>query len=388
MKESDFDKSIRDMMESYGESPEPTSWDSIEHSLASGRRMIIFLRSVSAVAAVAAVVALFLIIGKDAVKEQIKRPVDQIAVVENRPESTPVAIEKSQGIADQIQKKTAIKSKTQNEPKVILNNDENFEEENAPQKLKKTDLSPQEEKVDNKPKEVTRTSPAQPAEQWNFPIEEQIKSKRRKPSLAFSTLLTPGVGSNERILNTYMQSDFMQFTSSLDRQQSQIETVYDTKYLPAVSVGLQLMVPLSRMLSIATGLNYTMLYSATEEQRFNETVTREQTLHYIGLPLYLYANIFSGEKLMLYGGAGATVEKGLAERVERNGVLPLDETNPVSGLQWSAGATVGGEYRLGKHMGLYADPMLVYYFRGNQPKSIRSVQPLQFKLELGLRYRF
>ena len=64
------------------------------------------------------------------------------------------------------------------------------------------------------------------------------------------------------------------------------------------------------------------------------------------------------------------------------------ETNSVRGYQWSAGVAVGAEYLLGKNIGLYADPMLTYYFYNYQPKSIRTVQPLQFKLEIGLRYRF
>ena len=394
MKESDFDKSIRNMMESYGETPEPSSWISIEKSLSSGRRRVIFVRSFSAVAAVAAAVALFFIIGREEIKTPLNGPAEQIAVIEAGPEKIAdepeVSVIKAGKLITEPTESIIDPVKTISELVVV-------KEENQPNEADQTELV-QTEKENEKAKENTNENSkeketAQRIEKSDFtksdfPIEVQIKSRRRKPSLALSTLLTPGVGNNERILNTYMQTDFMQFTSSLDREQSQIETVYDTRYLPAVSVGLQLILPLNRVFSLGTGLNYTMLYSTTEEQRFNETVTREHTLHYIGLPVFLYANIFSNEKLILYGGAGATIEKGLAERVKRNGVLPVDETNPVSGFQWSAGATIGGEYRLGKHMGLYADPMLVYYFKGNQPKSIRSAQPLQFKLELGLRYRF
>lgn len=390
MKESDFDKSIREMMESYGETPDPSSWISIEKSLSSGRGRVIFVRSFSAVAAVAAAVALFFIIGNDEIKAPLNRPAEQIAVIETEPEimtSEPeVSVIKAEKLIIEPTESIIEPVKTVSEP-VVVN------EVNQPKEAGQNEAVQPEKKIEKEKKKVNEKESPQRIEKSDFiksdfPIEVQIKSRRRKPSLAFSTLLTPGVGNSERILNTYMQTDFMQFTSSLDREQSQIETVYDTRYLPAVSVGLQLMVPLNRIFSLGTGLNYTMLYSTTEEQRFNETVIREHTLHYIGLPVYLYANIFSNENLILYGGAGATIEKGLAERVEKNGVLPIDETNSVPGFQWSAGATIGGEYRLGKHMGLYADPMLVYYFKGNQPKSIRSAQPLQFKLELGLRYRF
>jgi len=51
MKESDFDKSIREMMESYGETPDPSSWISIEKSLSSRKGVeLSFVRSFSAVA--------------------------------------------------------------------------------------------------------------------------------------------------------------------------------------------------------------------------------------------------------------------------------------------------------------------------------------------------
>ncbi|MDD2491681.1 MAG: hypothetical protein PHV12_05755, partial [Bacteroidales bacterium] len=202
------------------------------------------------------------------------------------------------------------------------------------------------------------------------------------------TMLTPSAGRSDRVMNTFMHTNFKELSSSLDREVNQFETVYDTRYLPTISVGLQVMVPLNRTLSLVTGVNYSILYSITDEQRISESVRREQTLHYIGIPLYLYSNIYSSEKFILYGGVGATLEKGVVERIKKNGAVPLDISNNIPGLQWSAGATIGGEYVLGKNIGLYADPMLMYYFKGNQPKSIRSAQPLQFRLEIGLRYRF
>ena len=131
-----------------------------------------------------------------------------------------------------------------------------------------------------------------------------------------------------------------------------------------------------------------MLYSITEERTFNEALKKEESLHYIGIPLYLYSKIITSKNFSIYGGGGVTLEKGLSERIKVNGPLAYVESNSVRGYQWSAGVAVGAEYLLGKNIGLYADPMLTYYFYNYQPKSIRTVQPLQFKLEIGLRYRF
>ena len=59
----------------------------------------------------------------------------------------------------------------------------------------------------------------------------------------------------------------------------------------------------------------------------------------------------------------------------------------AEGVQLSADAGIGVEFMLGKHMGLYIDPSLRYYFYCGQPKSIRTVQPLMFGFEMGFRFR-
>jgi len=38
-------------------------------------------------------------------------------------------------------------------------------------------------------------------------------------------------------------------------------------------------------------------------------------------------------------------------------------------------------------MGIYIEPTVSHYFDNNQPKSIRTVQPTQFRMELGIRFR-
>ena len=58
----------------------------------------------------------------------------------------------------------------------------------------------------------------------------------------------------------------------------------------------------------------------------------------------------------------------------------------MKGVQWSAGAGLGIEVRLGKHVGIYADPGVRYYFKGNQPASLRTVQPLMVDINAGVRF--
>ena len=380
MKESDFYRQIKDMMESYEEIPDPSSWDSIQNELSSARRRVVFFRTTRTVAALAAAVALFLIIGKDSIWRSLDPPLKADIIIqesESQGEKEPPAVIAADKVVAVIPMIKRSETPANNSDKIEISKEEqeprNLQEENKP--------SPEPQKAKREPS----------VQLW--PSGEEVVVKRRrfnigKPSIALSTTLSPSSGSTERSLQTFDYITFNELSSSLARERNDLETLYDTRYLPPVSIGLQVSVPLTKSLFAVTGINYTMLYSITEERTFNQTIKKEESLHYIGIPLYLYSNIITSRNFSLYGGGGFTLEKGLAQRIKLNGPIPYVERKSVRGYQWSAGVAVGAEYLLGKNIGLYADPMLTYYFYNYQPKSIRTVQPLQFKLEIGLRYRF
>lgn len=378
MKESDFYKLIKDKMESYEEIPDPSSWDSIQSELSAGSRRVVFFRITRTVAALAAAVALFLIIGKDSIWRSLDPPLKaDIIIQDSQSEKEPPA-------ASATDKVPAASHRIRRADTPVTKSDkiEISKEEQEPRNLQE----------ENKPSPEPQKAKREPSVQL-WPSDEEVVVKRRrfnigKPSIALSTTLSPSSGSTERSLQTFDYITFNELSSSLARERNDLETLYDTRYLPPVSIGLQVSVPLTKSLFAVTGINYTMLYSITEERTFNQTIKKEESLHYIGIPLYLYSNIFTSRNFSLYGGGGFTLEKGLAQRIKLNGPIPYVERKSVRGYQWSAGVAVGAEYLLGRNIGLYADPMLTYYFYNYQPKSIRTAQPLQFKLEIGLRYRF
>ena len=108
------------------------------------------------------------------------------------------------------------------------------------------------------------------------------------------------------------------------------------------------------------------------------------TQHHIGIPVNVYYDILGGDNVNFYAYAGGTVEKCVSDRYEILSTSVIHKNNP-SGVQLSANAGIGVEFMLGKHLGLYLDPSLRYYFNCNQPKSIRTVQPLTLGFEMGLR---
>ena len=390
MQENDFDKRVREMMESHGELPPADSWNNISSSLIRRRRGVVLRRGFGSLAAVAAAVALFFVMGGgDLFTSKPELPVlnasispkdmpkEKIAVVEvvndKKSQSRVTSMAKAEDVAiepDAV--KHIIGEQVVNKPAI---------EENAGEK---TDIN---KEVKKEIKEKIENGEKKTLEMVEY--EESVNSKRfklNKPLLAFSTMLSPSVSSGSMELLSRANIGHKDMFSSMDREQIPYENLYDTKYLPPVSVGFQIVLPVDKRVSFGTGINYTLLYSYTDVQNRNGSERQEQTVHYIGIPFNLYINILESKGFRLYANTGVMLEKGLALRYKVIGDIPENHTQSVSGVQWSVGAGIGGEYMIHKKLGLYADPSVSYFFPGGQPITVRTVQPLQFKFEVGLRF--
>jgi Outer membrane protein beta-barrel domain len=394
MQENDFDKRVREMMESHGELPPADSWNTISSSLLRRRRGVVLRRGFGSLAAVAAAVALFFVMGGGELftsKPELpvlsagiskkEMPKEKIAVVEvvndkksqSRVTSMAKAIAKAEDVAiepDAVNH--IIGEQVVNKPAI---------EENAGEK---TDINKEVKKEINEKIEKGEKKTLEMVE-----YEESVNSRRfklNKPLLAFSTMLSPSVSSGSMELLSRSNTGHKDMFSSMDREQIPYENLYDTKYLPPVSVGFQIVLPVDKRVSFGTGINYTLLYSYTDVQNRNGSERHEQTAHYIGVPFNLYVNILESKGFRLYANTGVMLEKGLALRYKIIGDIPENNTQSVSGVQWSVGAGIGGEYMIHKNLGLYADPSVSYFFPGGQPPTVRTIQPLQFKFEVGLRF--
>ena len=148
--------------------------------------------------------------------------------------------------------------------------------------------------------------------------------------------------------------------------------------------------------SVGIGLNYSLLsrrfYGTYTKVGENGSILKDvssdirATQHYIGIPVNVYYDIVNSDKLSFYTYAGGTAEKCVADKYQ---VLNTDITHSekVKGVQLSANIGMGAEFMVGKHLGIYIDPSIRYYFDNDQPKSIRTAQPLMFGFEMGLRAR-
>ena len=169
-----------------------------------------------------------------------------------------------------------------------------------------------------------------------------------------------------------------------------------TKYGIPVSVGAGVRFELTPRWSLGVGLNYTNLsrtlqgtYTHVNEEGSIDnlvTSTIKNHQHYIGLPVNVYLDLIENKSINFYAYAGGTVERCLSDKyhILTNNIMHKEA---VKGVQLSAAAGLGAEFMLGQYLGLYIDPSLRYYFDCDQPKSIRTAQPLMFSAEVGLRFR-
>lgn len=174
------------------------------------------------------------------------------------------------------------------------------------------------------------------------------------------------------------------------------ETSTTSAYGLPLSFGAGVKVDLAPRWSIGAGINYSLLtrqfygkYIKVNEEGSIENSTSSDirnTQHYIGIPVNAYFDIVDSGRINLYAYAGGTVEKCISDSYK---VLntSISHQEKVKGVQFSANVGLGVEFMLGKHLGLYIDPSVRYYFDNGQPKSIRTEQPLMLGFELGLRAR-
>lgn len=173
------------------------------------------------------------------------------------------------------------------------------------------------------------------------------------------------------------------------------ETSTNSTYGIPVSAGLGVKIDLSKRWALGIGVNYSYLsrkfygtYTIAENGVEISSTSSDirNTQHFIGIPVNVYCNIVGNKHVNMYAYAGGTVEKCISDRYDVLSTSIVHKENP-EGVQLSANVGLGVEFLLGRHLGLYVDPSLRYYFDNGQPKSIRTTQPLTLGFEMGLRVR-
>ena len=159
------------------------------------------------------------------------------------------------------------------------------------------------------------------------------------------------------------------------------------------SVGVGLQFNLSPRWAIGTGIRYTNLGRTLVGDYKGDGFYLPQTdidnhQHWLGVPVNFYYNFVNTSRWNVHAFTG-----GSAEWLIDNDFLvhnsPSDIHYHQKGTrpQWSGAIGLGVEFKLTPYLGLYLDPSFRYFFATDrQPRSLRTVQPLRFDVEAGLRF--
>lgn len=167
----------------------------------------------------------------------------------------------------------------------------------------------------------------------------------------------------------------------------------DVHHHQPLRAGVSLRFAVAPRWSVESGLQYAKLVSELSSGSKSRYYDERISLHYIGLPLSAAYNVWESRALTLYVTAGGMVEKCVSGSLRTNYIIDGEQSRRsnadvmVDELQWSISAGVGVQVNLSPTVGLYAEPGVGYWFdNGNDLQTIYHDRPLNFNLNLGLRF--
>lgn len=381
MNNIDFDRKIKGLVDSYEEPLDVDLWSGIEAGL-ERRSAAIWTKRVS-YAAVAASVVIALVLGINSKQEDLT-PRGAMAIEVVQPARLDMDVEVPHllaklNVAERPQlDQSVIGEAVAVEGENIVGTKVAEATENVP-----TVVQPQANVPVSSPAEEVEEPAAGTAwdESWIYE-EEEAKGRRGVVLGVASNMLAMGGGDVPAGGVQYMPGANMAIKDG-------ITPVTKPSFAIPLTFGVQVQFPIGEIFAIGTGINYTYLQNSFQALIDNSVQALvNQKIHYIGVPLSLYVNVLKNDHFTCYVSGGAAVEKGLqvSSRIQdlSDGVSYRKEG--VKGLQWSANIGIGLQYSFNQLVGIYFDPSLVYFFDSDQPFSMRTTQPFQLDMELGLRF--
>lgn len=165
-------------------------------------------------------------------------------------------------------------------------------------------------------------------------------------------------------------------------------TRYYFRHRLPITVGLSVRHNLSSRFALESGISYTYLYSDYYE---GQKRIGEQQLHYIGVPLKINWTFLNKGPVSFYLSAGVMLEYCLS--AQRRNTL-FDDSMELFPWQASLNAGAGLQVALVKPVSLFVEPGIGYYFntinygRHSKIETIRTIHPLTFNLQVGIRFSY
>lgn len=175
------------------------------------------------------------------------------------------------------------------------------------------------------------------------------------------------------------------------------ETSQDNFGLP-FSAGINLKYNFTPRWAVGLGVRYTNLsrtflgiYHSGEGYDvgdYDSPTSIDNQQHWMGIPLNVYYDIVNRGRWRVHAFTGGSFEFLLDNDflVHAPNDFHYHQTGRHS--MWSVGAGLGVEFKITPHIGLFLDPGIRYYLfnAAEMPRSLRTIQPLRFDIEGGLRF--
>ena len=400
MVESEFDKRLRERLDTYTEAA-PDVWEGIAAGLAARRRRVVLRRVSFTVAAAAACVTAALLLFRDPVPSAQPTAPAQTAQVQPAPTKEPApaveeieiapiaeqaaAFTRSQAIAKADVRKPAEATGPVAEPAETAAKD--IDEDAAESTESVEPVASAEPEAPSTPEDGKLGEEDLPADFWTSDEPSGIRTRTHNAHTSqISILSSLTTVASDKDLMYGVGPNHTSSQSGSKQPSGQFEPASGTpKFYSPVSLGLELKTRIADRLYVGTGLTYSYLVSRydllVDKQLFKDSYNQ---LHYLGIPLTLSYNFVDTRSLGVYASLGGAAEKCISQRYVYGSQTGHEK---VGGLQWSAAVGVGVEYWFIPRLGIYVDPSLVWFFDNGQPLSIRTQQPLQAKFEVGIRVK-
>ena len=159
------------------------------------------------------------------------------------------------------------------------------------------------------------------------------------------------------------------------------EDIYSANHHAPMSMGLSVRLPLTNRLALTSGLVYTRLKSDFTSSRRH----REQTLHYLGIPLGVTYNVWRYKRFSIYAVGGVQADFNVKATLNEDG-----QANSLSigkdRVQFSGMLGPGLQLDVTREFGLYVEPTARYYFNnGSNVANYYKDKPWNLNFNAGLR---
>ena len=360
-------------------------------------------RRVAVAASVAAIVAVGVLTLN--IEREVEQMEQVIAMEQPAPEELPVelqevAVAETESQIVLLKKSAPAKSNTQPSPEKTIS-----EPSVEPEELQKSEAEARQDTPHNSPSQRTQPTPQQRTIYAARP-PQRVASQQSESRLAANIFASGFSGAS----NGFASQQLFSLSSALygsrveggagdgDEmlQPDASRTISrDVHHHQPIRVGVTLRYAFAPRWAVESGLNYSHLRSDVTVGNPKNYYDERTSLHYIGLPVNVVYSLLSTRAVELYVMAGGMVEKCVSGSLRTNyfvGGEPHNNSHSsvsVGGLQFSANASAGVQLNLSPTVGLYAEPGVGYWFdNGSKIESIYHDRPLNFNLNLGLRFTF